>query len=173
MFCALALTLWGTAAAALNPRDVDILGLRLGMTREDVIARLLAQGIPRVSIQDDQGECPGPSTAACIDRMTAPTRDGTLLIRFSAATGATEPTVWSIAYTLAGRMPGEPDMIRAAVLDHLGPPTGGTDPVIWCAQASGSECSPADQPQITFRRGAGTSSTLTLIDPTAVIRAGP
>ncbi|HEY1932736.1 MAG TPA: hypothetical protein VGG99_12040 [Acetobacteraceae bacterium] len=162
-----------TAAATLDPREVDILGLRLGMTESDIVGRLLSQGVARLSIQEEHGKCLTEAEDVCIDRITAPTRDGTLRIRFAIASGASQATAWSIAYTLTGRLPGEPGMIRDAVLDRFGQPSGGPDPLYWCAHVSGSECSPADQPQITFSQGPGTASTLTLVDPTAIIRAGP
>lgn len=161
------------AAATLDPREVDILGLRLGMTEAEIVARLASQGIARISIQEEHGRCLGATPDICIDRMLAPTRDGTLLIRFAAQPHAGEAAAWSIAYTLAGRMPGEPEIIRNAVLDRFGKPSIATDPLVWCANTAGAGCSPADQPQITFHRGPGTASTLTLVDLTAIIRAGP
>jgi hypothetical protein len=166
------LALASPAAAALNPRKADILGLRLGMTEAEIVARLLSQGVAGLSIQQEHGKCLTEAEDVCIDRMTAPTRDGTLLIRFVTAPGAKEAAAWSIAYTLTGRLPGEPAMIHDAVLDRFGQPSGGPDPLFWCAHVSGAECSPADQPQITFHQGPGTASTLTLIDPAAIL-AGP
>jgi len=175
-FCAILLaaffSLWAGFAAALDPRDVDILGLRLGMTREDVVAQLAAQGIDRRMTREERHACPGDPAAGCIDRLTAQTRDGTLLIHFAIASAAAPATVWSIAYTLTGRLPGEPAIIRNAVLDRFGPPAGGRDPVIWCAHVSGSDCSPPDQPQITFHQGPSTASTLTLSNPAAVAGTG-
>lgn len=173
IFAAFLLTTLGKPATALNPREADILGLRLGMPQSEVVARLQAQGITRISLQEDQAHCLGPAEDSCLDRITAPTRDGVLTIRFVARSGGAEPAAWSIAYTLAGRLPGEPEIIRKAVLDHFGQPTSASDPEVWCAEAAGSQCSPADQPQITFHQGPGTTSTISLIDPTAVIRAAP
>lgn len=169
----LLLLLWEVAATAVDPRNADILGLRLGMTRTEVVARLVAQGIDRPLIRDERDPCPGNPAAGCVDQLTAPTRDGRLVIRFVARPDTGQDAVWSIAYTLYGRLPGEPAIIHDAMLEHFGPPPGGTDPAVWCAHVAGAVCSPADQPQIIFGQGPSTSSTLTIIDPTAVVRTAP
>lgn len=170
---ALLLTLWVAAAAAPDPREMDILGLRLGMTRVEVIAHLVAQGVDRRQIRTERDPCPGNPAAGCVDQLTAPTHDGNLVIRFVADPRIVTETAWSIAYTLHGLLPNEPSIIRGAVLDHFGPPSGGNDPAIWCAHVSGASCAPANQPQMTFSQSRAATSTLTLIDPTAVVHAAP
>ena len=164
LFLALILLLGGSAVAtALDPRDVDILGLRLGMSRSDLLSRLAAQGIARSLVQQTQVTCDGSPAATCVDRLTAPTRDGELVVRFDIRAGTGRDTVWSIAYTLAGRGAGEPAMIRAAVMDRFGPPVS-RNPALWC-RAVASACRQPDQPQLIFQEGPGTRSTLTLVDP--------
>jgi hypothetical protein len=157
-------------SAALDPRNVDILGLHLGMSRQDLIGRLAAQGIARSRIHEEAQSCATDPAASCVQTLAAPIPDGTLLIRFVVRAGPGSETVWSIAYTLAGRGAGEPEMIRNAVLDRFGPPTS-NDPPVWCVPGSASGCSQPDQPQLMYNEGPGTSSTLTLVDPGA-LRAG-
>jgi hypothetical protein len=160
-----------TASAALDPRNVDIIGLRLGMTRQDLIGRLAAQGIARSRMHEEAQRCATDPTASCVRTLAVPIPDGTLLIQFVVRAGPGSEIVWSIAYTLAGRGAGEPEMIRNAVLDHFGPPTS-RDPPVWCAPGSASGCSQPDQPQLTYHEGPGTSSTLTLVDPGALRPGG-
>jgi len=156
-----------TAAAALDPRGVDILGLRLGMTMQDLMDHLAVQGAKGGRVQEESGPCATDPAASCVRALTATVPDGKLLIRFVVHAGPGSETVWSIAYTLAGRGAGEPDMIRAAVLDHFGPPTS-SNPVVWCERGGASGCNPPDQPQLLYSEGPGTSSTLTLSDPGAL-----
>jgi hypothetical protein len=162
----LLLLLGRSAAAGLDPRALDILGLRLGMTRPAVLALLAVQGVAPAWIQEQPGPCGTDPAVRCLAQLTAPTRDGILQIRFVAPRGPGSEMIWSIAYTLAGRGAGEPEMIRAAVFERFGPPTI-RDPPVWCANAGTAGCSPSDQPQLIYREGPGTSSTLTLSDPAA------
>lgn len=154
-----------TAVAALDPRGIDILGLRLGMTRQDLMDHLAAQG--GRGVHEESAPCATDPAATCVQALTASVPDGKLLIRFVVRAGPGSETVWSIAYTLAGRGAGEPDMIRAAVLDHFGPPTS-SNPTVWCRSGGTSGCNPPDQPQLAYSEGPGTSSTLTLSDPGAL-----
>lgn len=154
------------AAAALDPRSVDILGLRLGMTRQDLIGRLAAQGIARNRMTEEAVPCAADPNTSCVRALTVPAPDGILAIRFVGNAGPGSEIAWSIAYTLAGRGAGEPEMIRNAVLERFGPPTS-RNPSVWCAIGSASGCSPPDQPQLMWREGPDTSSTLTLSNPGA------
>jgi hypothetical protein len=164
----LALVSWPLGpAAAFDPRETDILGLRLGMNPQDVLHNLAAQGADPSRIDQEVGACTANARGRCILAVTAPTPDGTLLIRFAARAGPGSEAVWSIAYTLAGRGAGEPDMIRAAVLNRFGPPVS-ADPLLWCGIVDRHGCNPPDQPQLTFVDGPKSSSTLTLSDPGAV-----
>ena len=157
------------AASAFDPRLVSILGLGLGMGRAEIAARLAAQGIPASRIREQCGPCTNDPAARCVTALTARTLDGDLLIGFVARAGPGTETVWRIAYTLAGRGASEPAMIRNAVMDQFGPPSS-RDPPVWCARTGAAGCDPPDQPQLTWREGPGTSSTL---DPQRPRRSAP
>ena len=153
--------------AELDPRQVDFLGLRLGMRLPSVVAVVSAQGFGGQRLQQDDAPCPTDPSARCVTLLTSATKDGVLRIRFVAPAGPGSETAWSIAYTLAGRGVGEPDVIRATVLNRFGPPSG-HDPLVWCAGTGSAGCNGADQPRLTYQEGPDTSSTVTLIDPGAL-----
>lgn len=151
-------------AAAIDPLQVDIIGLRLGMALPDVLRCLARQGIDRSRIHLQAGACGHAAGTRCTRRLAAPTVDGSLVVRFRASGGPGSETVSRIAYTLIPR--GDPATIEGAVLDHFGPPTT-SHPLTWCASGDRSGCDPPNQPRLTFVEGPEATSTLTLSDPPA------
>lgn len=145
------------SAAALDPASIDILGFRLGMTRADVRAALTAQG-SQDRMQEERSPCPDAPTRACVSAVLVHTRDGLLTVRFDAgSTGR----VRAIIYTLNGRGPGEPAIIRAAVADRFGRPDS-LHPMAWCRQPMRAPSCPADQPRLSFEPQPDGTSVLTL-----------
>ena len=160
---ALALGLIATSAfhsLALDPCGIDILMLRLGMTEQDVRARLTSQGISGALVRTEHHPCPrggGP----CVDAIVARTKDGWLTIRFGGAAAGGAETIGSITYRFDEHGPGEPAMIAASVINRFGPPVA-AHPMVWCHHApQGGSCR-EDRPRLVFQSGPGINSTLIL-----------
>lgn len=163
----LPLLLLAGPARGLDPHQVDILTLRLGMTEAEATDHLLAQGIPIDAIAGQRHPCPDTKLGTCLTSVTAPTRDGRLVLHFRpGGQGAASHTVDSIVYTLKLRSFGEPAMIQTSVLGRYGPPNA-LDPPTWCARIERSGVCPIDQARLTFQSGAtpDNAGTLTLTDP--------
>ena len=138
---AMAILLPVTPGKALDATGTDIIGLRLGMPERQIVAVLQHQGF---AVARDHGA------------LTARTRDGQLTIDL-AANGA----VRQIRYVFTGHGAGEPQTIRASMLDRFGPPDQAI-PMAWCQAARPNGTCPASRASLTFR-----PETLTL-----VLRAG-
>ena len=156
VFCSLVLSLAFLllglpSSVALETGDIDIVGLRLGMSEADAMTRLRTQAVRAGAIQVEQEQCSGKADADCGTRLSAPTHDGQLVLRLAGG-AAGDQRVWSIAYTLAGRMPGETEAIRNAVLERYGRPVR-EDPLAWCGRSASAAHCPADQPRLTYSVG--------------------
>lgn len=149
------------SATAFDPRGVDILTLRLGMTEPEVTRLLTLQGFADATYEIHRMACRADATASCVSAIRARTRDGTLDIGFTEIPGAARTVVDRIIYVLDGKRPGEPDAIRMSVINRYGSPSV-ENPMSWCARpTSAGTCAP-DQPRLTFRPGAWPSSVLSL-----------
>jgi hypothetical protein len=149
---------------AFDAGSVDILTLRLGQSEDEVVARLADQGIGEARMQRQRHACPRNPAVICLAAIQARTRDGMLTITFGDATTGTASDVvfvHRIEYRLSGKGAGEPDMIRASVLNRFGEPSW-RQPLAWCGRAARATGCPADQPRLTFEAGPGVSSLLTL-----------
>ena len=155
----LILILVSPAGWAIDPRAIDILTLRLGMTGAEVTARLAAQGVRAEAFNQAEGERTDPQ-GGTLGTMSARTRDGVLTIRFDGAPG-TEPRVSRIAYQLGGRAPREGDMIQASAVNRFGAPDA-MRPLTWCRNVTPDGACPMDQPRLTLE--AGSMNILTLSD---------
>lgn len=142
-------------AQGFDPGRVDILTLRLGMSRAEAMSGLLAQGIAATEIKQFLGSCQDDASRPCTVRIVARTKDGELTISFG-------DRVQGIAYQLNGKAVGEPQMIRGAVLERFGRPTT-DDPMTWCNPPNGSALCQADRPRLIYKtapKGGGTLSLL-------------
>ena len=156
IFAALTLALWGAAAAALDPREADILGLRLGMAVLEVESRLQAQGSSEARWISKQQPCDSNRSGLCLTALTAPTKDGLLDIAFSPA-----ETIVRIDYTLRSMGMGEPAIIRSAVLSQFGPPSDATE-LAWCLRPNAAGACSLDRPSLRLLPGPGVTSVLRL-----------
>ena len=150
----LSIPAWG-----FDPRAVDIVSYRLGMTHERVLGLLKSQGYndPPPRLRDT--DCIDAPGTRCVTMIEARTKDGTLLIHFTPPTRAAAVT--EIAYTLDARRPGEPEAVEQAVLDRYGTPTS-ANPMTWCDRPpGGGPCAP-HEPRLSFRHGVGVARILTL-----------
>jgi hypothetical protein len=157
------LTLGIMPAAALDPRDLDILRIRLGMGETAVSAHLAEQGITSVQRQANRA-CPVDAIAWCRTVIVARTRDGSLTIELAdPMPGAvlTEPWVSSILYRLDGRGPNESEMIRMSVLGRFGQPSS-LRPMTWCEQPDPTGACPANRPHLVFEPGPDIGARLFL-----------
>lgn len=163
-WCAVALALIADPAAGFNARDADILKLRLGMGETEVIERLQYQGITGTALLQRGRVCPDRVGAACLTTIVARTGDGVLTIELADPLPEmvpSEPWVRSILYRLEGRLPGEPEMIRAAVLEHFGEPSS-RQPLAWCEHPGPTGLCAADRPRLSLEPGPGTATLLLL-----------
>ncbi len=150
-------------ALALDPRDLDILRLRLGMGETEVIAHLAEQGITAVQRQPNRA-CTGDAAPWCRTVITARTRDGSLAIELAdpvPAASSAESWVSSILYRLDGRGPNESEMIRMSVLNRFGPPNS-LRPMTWCERPDPTGACPANRPHLTFEPGPDIGARLFL-----------
>lgn len=153
------LILFPAAALGFDPRSVDIIAFRLGMTEAEVTRIIERQGFRDSTFRRQDAPCPGSMDRRCVTTIEVRTRDGGL--RFLFAAGAAEPTVERISYTFDGRKPNEPDALERAVVDRYGPPTVQA-PMIWCDRRPGTGPCPAAEPRLTFEPGQGSTRVLTL-----------
>ena len=154
-------------AAGFDPRQVDVLTLRLGMTETEATERLLAQGVRAEAIGRQRVPCPEAPGRTCLTTLTAPTRDGVLVLHFRPdGRAAASLRADLLVYTLHVRSSGEPAMVRASVLARYGVPSV-MEPLTWCAQVAEDGRCPADQPRLTLRPGTvpTIAGTLSLTEP--------
>jgi hypothetical protein len=148
-------------AAALDPRDADILRLHLGMGEAEMMARLAEQG---AAMQDRGRLCADDHTPRCQTRIVAKTLDGTLTITLAdpmPETATREPRVSSVLYRVSLRRASEATQIQESMIDRFGEPSS-QSPLAWCgAPAPGHAC-PADRPRLSFEVGPGMSWLLAL-----------
>jgi hypothetical protein len=148
-------------AAALDPRDADILRLHLGMGEAEMMTRLAEQG---AAVQDRDRLCADDHTPRCQTRIVAKTIDGMLTITLAdppPETAAREARVNSVLYRVGSRGVAEAKQVQAAMLERFGEPSS-QSPLAWCgAPALGHAC-PADRPRLSFQIGPGVSWQLAL-----------
>ena len=116
-------------AELLAENGADIIGLRLGMSEADVVARLAHQGYV---------------VSSTLEAITANTMDGRLRIVLSAERGVTE-----ISYAFYGRGAGAPAKIREAIIIRFGDPDQANPPT-WCRAVGQDGICPRDQASLTF-----------------------
>lgn len=144
---------------AFDPRSVDIIAYRLGMTEAEVTALLERQGFRASGFHRSDTPCPGAPGRRCALDLDARTRDGSL--RFVFSPDPVLPTVERISYVFDAKRPNEPEAVERSVLDRYGPPTT-QSPMTWCDRRAGTGPCPANAPRLVFEPGAGSSRVLTL-----------
>ncbi len=117
-------------ARAFDATGADIIGLRLGMSEADLVTGLKRQGF---QVGHDKGT------------LTASTRDGQITIELAGDRGAQE-----IRYVFTGRMAGEPEQIRASVINRFGAPNQ-AKPMAWCRTVSRDGSCPDDHASLTYK----------------------
>lgn len=114
---------------AFEAAGADILGLRLGMSGSDVIARLAMQGY---------------TAHGTPEAITAVTRDGQLRAVLSPEQGVTE-----IIYVFYARGMGGPDKIQESIMTRFGDPDQKKPPT-WCRAVGPNGMCPPDEAALTF-----------------------
>ena len=123
-------TLLGTVPCnAFDPSGVDIIGLRLGMPEAQIVLTMRQQGF---AVAHDHGA------------LIATTRDGRLTVDLT-----DDRTAARILYVFAGRGNGEPDKIRASVIDRFGPPAQ-AKPMRWCEKVGSDGLCPDTAASLMF-----------------------
>jgi hypothetical protein len=145
-----------SSAQGFDPRAVDIIHYRLGMTEGEVVAVLTRQGFYDSAVRRMGAPC-AAAPAQCVTMIEARTRDGELTFAFSGNPG----TVARITYAFDARKPGEPEAVEQAVVARYGPPTT-SHPMTWCDRAQPYGACPAGAPRLVFEHGPGVVRILTL-----------
>lgn len=146
------------SALAFDPRAIDIIAFRLGMSEAEVTATLARQGFLNASFRRQDTPCATGSSHRCIRVIDARTSDGSLRFHFS---DTAEPIVERISYTFDGRKPNEPNALENAVVGRYGPPTTHA-PMTWCDKPAGTGTCAPNAPRLVFEPGVGASRILTL-----------
>ena len=144
------------ASQGFDPRHIDIIDYRLGMTEAEVTAVVERQGFLDSAFHRDDGPCPADPARLCVAAIEARTKDGALTFAFSA-----EARVERITYSLDVRKPKTAEMVERSVLDRYGPPTT-TAPLTWCLRRNDAGQCPPDAPRLIFDPGHGPVAVLTL-----------
>ncbi len=161
MFAAAAVAI-GTAlprpVPATEPVHFAVMGVRLYMSAQEVLAVLYAQGVPEDAITESVHPCAMHAAVVCTSSMTAQLPGGPITIRFADAPpgyGNAREAAFSITYRpddAAGHGPAA----RTLAQERFGPFSDAAD-AAWCAPDPKGAC-PPDHPRITFRSvgyGAG------------------
>ena len=169
------------ASQGFDPRHIDIIDYRLGMTEAEITAVVERQGFLDAAYHRDDTPCPTDPARRCLSAIEARTKDGTLVLTFSI-----EARVERITYSLDVRKPKAAARLERSVLDRYGPPmttgplksgpmttgpmttgpstTGPmtTGPLTWCLRRNEDGLCPPDAPRLTFDAGHGHVAVLTL-----------
>jgi hypothetical protein len=144
------------ASQGFDPRHIDIIDYRLGMTEVEITAVVERQGFLDAAYHRDDTPCPTDPARRCLSAIEARTKDGTLVFTFSI-----EARVERITYSLDVRKPKAAARLERSVLDRYGPPMT-TGPLTWCLRRNEDGLCPPDAPRLTFDVGHGHVAVLTL-----------
>ena len=138
-----------SSSLAFDPATTDILGLRLGMNEEQIMAILARQGVPPSHIAHQGPPC--IEDRGCETVINVATTDGALTISLTLPVAGRDrsPIVREIRYAFRGRGVDEPRAIAESVLEHFGRPTQ-TDPMMWCQHPPMDQHCLARQPALRF-----------------------
>lgn len=150
-------TAWG-----FDPRGIDVLDYRLGMTEPQVFAVLERQGFHQQGFHRKDAACPTDPARRCLTTIEAQTKDGTLTFVF--ATDAVPPTVTRIVYRLLTRKDGVSEAVEQGTLARFGPPST-LSPMTWCHRVDDAGRCPPDAARLILEPRVGLSRTLILTLP--------
>ncbi len=148
---------------AADPAHFAVMGVRLYMSAQEVLAALYAQGVREDGVSEHVHPCALHASAACTDSISARLPDGPITIRFTdvpAGFNEGREAAVSVAYRLTST-PSTTAEMRAVAEQRFGPLSVATDGA-WCAGAA-TTC-PEDRPRMAFRRGATGAGELALTD---------
>jgi hypothetical protein len=145
-------------AAAAEPAHFAVMGVRLYMSAQEVLAALYAQGVREDGISEHVHPCALHAAAACTDSITARLVDGPITVRFAdAPPGFNEgrEAAFSIVYRLT-RAPANAADMRDVAEERFGPLSDAADGA-WCAPGArttaGAPACPEDRPRMSYRNG--------------------
>ncbi len=153
----------GRQVAAAEPAHFAVMGVRLYMSAQEVLAALYAQGVREDGVSEHVHPCALHASAACTDSISARLPDGPITIKFTdAPAGFNEgrEAAFSIAYHLTSAPRGTAEM-RDVAEERFGALSDAADGA-WCAGAA-TAC-PEDRPRMAFRAGATGGGELALTD---------
>lgn len=146
-------------ALAAEPAHFAVMGVRLYMSAQEVLAALYAQGVREDGVREHVHPCALHAAAACTDSITARLPDGPIMVRFAdAPPGFNEgrEAAFSVVYQLT-RGPSEATDVRNVAEERFGPLSDAADGA-WCAPgattAAGAAACPEDRPRMSYRHGA-------------------
>lgn len=154
-------------ATAAEPAHFAVMGVRLYMSAQEVLAALYAQGVRESGISEHVHPCALHAAAACTDSITARLADGPITIRFADAPPGFNDgreAAFSIVYRLAHATANATDM-RDVAEERFGRLSDAADGA-WCAPgastAAGAPACPEDRPRMSYRSGhSGSELALT------------
>ncbi len=149
-------TLAPAASQGFDPRHIDIIDYRLGMTEAEITAVVERQGFLHNAFHREDAPCPVDPARRCLSAIEAHTKDGALIFTFSA-----EGQVRRITYSLDVRKPKSAALLERSVLDRYGPPMT-TGPFTWCLRRNDAGLCPPDAPRLIFDNASGPVAVLTL-----------
>lgn len=152
------------AAPAAEPAHFAVMGVRLSMSAQEVLAVLYAQGVRDNAISESVHPCAMHAAVACTGSLTAQLPDGPIAIRFADTPPGHEDAreaAFSITYRLDGGA-GQGQLVRAVTEERFGRFSDPAD-ATWCAPDQRGVC-PIGQPRMTFRALGQGGGEMTLTD---------
>lgn len=137
-------------APAAEPAHFAIMGVRVSMSSQEVLAVLYAQGVRDSAISESVHPCAMHAAVACTGSMTALLPDGSITIRFADTPpgyGDAREAAFSITYR-SNDGAGQAQLVRAVAEERFGRFSDPAD-ATWCAPDQRGVC-PAGQPRMTF-----------------------
>lgn len=138
------------AAPAAEPAHFAIMGVRLSMSSQEVLAVLYAQGVRDNAISESVHPCAMHAAVACTGGMIARLPDGSIRVRFADTPpgyGEAREAAFSITYRSDdGADQGQ--LVRAVAEERFGRFSDPAD-ATWCAPDQKGVC-PIGQPRMTF-----------------------
>lgn len=160
-------------APAAEAAHFAVMGVRLYMSAQEVLATLYAQGVREDGVSEHVHPCARHAASACTDAITARLADGPITIHFTDAPPGFNDgreAAYSISYQ-PNRDPGGVNAVRGVAEERFGPLSDAADGA-WCANAPNGGC-PPDGPRMTFRHTPAGTAELALTDAGLPSRLSP
>lgn len=152
------------AASAAEPAHFAVMGVRLSMSAQEVLAVLYAQGARDNAISESVHPCAMHAAVACTGSLTAQLPGGPITIRFADTPpgyGDAREAAFSITYR-SDDGTDQRQLVRAVAEERFGRFSDPAD-ATWCAPDQKGAC-PIGQPRMTFHAVGQGGGEMTLTD---------